>query len=110
MRTHGFNPTEEDLKDMIRNVDTNSNGAIDFNEFIEMMVKRGNNVEEDVAHAAVPSRNLNRSLSFPDTEASPPVTVALPTQPLSRDEIQCRCQTFLLCFPTSLSCFIIIIK
>ena len=51
MRTHGFNPTEEDLKDMIRNVDTNSNGAIDFNEFIEMMVKRGNNVEEDVAHA-----------------------------------------------------------
>ena len=51
MRTHGFNPTEEDLKDMIRNVDTNSNGAIDFNEFIDMMVKRGNNVEEDVAHA-----------------------------------------------------------
>ena len=29
----------EDLKDMIRNVDTNANGAIDFNEFIEMMVK-----------------------------------------------------------------------
>ena len=51
MRTHGFNPSEEDLKDMIRNVDTNSNGAIDFNEFIDMMVKRGNNVEEDVAHA-----------------------------------------------------------
>ena len=51
MRTHGFNPTEEDLKDMIRNVDTNSNGAIDFNEFIDMMVKRGSNVEEDVAHA-----------------------------------------------------------
>ena len=51
MRTHGFNPTEDDLKDMIRNVDTNSNGAIDFNEFIDMMVKRGNNVEEDVAHA-----------------------------------------------------------
>ena len=47
---------------------------------------------EDVAHAAVPSRNLNRSLSFPDTEASPPVTVALPTQPLSREEIQCCCQ------------------
>jgi len=51
MRTHGFDPTEEDLKDMIRNVDTNANGAIDFNEFIDMMVKRGANVEEDVAHA-----------------------------------------------------------
>ena len=51
MRTHGFDPTEEDLKDMIRNVDTNANGAIDFNEFIDMMVKRGANVEEDAAHA-----------------------------------------------------------
>ena len=51
MRTHGFNPTEEDLKDMIRNVDTNSNGAIDFNEFIEMMLRRDSKVEEDVVHA-----------------------------------------------------------
>ena len=52
MQTHGFDPTEEDLKDMIRNVDTNANGAIDFNEFIEMMVKgRGHSVEDDVVHA-----------------------------------------------------------
>ena len=53
MRTHGFDPTEEDLKDMIRNVDTNANGAIDFNEFIDMMVKRVGNasVEDDVVHA-----------------------------------------------------------
>ena len=52
MRTHGFDPTEEDLKDMIRNVDTNANGAIDFNEFIEMMVKgRAHSVEDDVVHA-----------------------------------------------------------
>ena len=42
MRTHGFNPSEEDLRDMIRNVDKNANGAIDFNEFIEMMLKQGN--------------------------------------------------------------------
>merc|ERR1712165_528191 len=49
MRTHGFDPTEED---MIRNVDTNANGAIDFNEFIEMMVKgRAHSVEDDVVHA-----------------------------------------------------------
>merc|ERR1712212_1297136 len=51
MRTHGFDPTEEDLRDMIRNVDTNANGAIDFNEFIDMMVKRGASIEDDVAHA-----------------------------------------------------------
>ena len=45
MRTHGFNPSEEDLRDMIRNVDKNANGAIDFNEFIEMMLKQGENVK-----------------------------------------------------------------
>ena len=45
MRTHGFNPSEEDLRDMIRNVDKNANGAIDFNEFIEMMLKQGKNVK-----------------------------------------------------------------
>merc|ERR1712106_295731 len=51
MQTHGFNPSEEDLKDMIRNVDKNANGAIDFNEFIEMMIKQGTNADEDTAHA-----------------------------------------------------------
>ena len=51
MRNHGLNPTEEELQDMIRNVDKNSNGAIDFNEFIEMMVRRDAKVEEDVMHA-----------------------------------------------------------
>ena len=68
MRTHGFNPSEEDLRDMIRNVDKNANGAIDFNEFIEMMLKQGSwrwqglnqsfenhylgvNSDEDAAHA-----------------------------------------------------------
>merc|ERR1712012_129893 len=47
----GFNPSEEDLRDMIRNVDKNANGAIDFNEFIEMMLKQGVNADEDAAHA-----------------------------------------------------------
>merc|ERR1712112_802614 len=51
MRTHGFDPTEEDLRDMIRNVDTNANGAIDFTEFIDMMVKRRDCLDDDVAHA-----------------------------------------------------------
>ena len=32
-------------------MDKNSNGAIDFNEFIEMMLRRDSKVEEDVVHA-----------------------------------------------------------
>merc|ERR1712241_1118798 len=51
MRNHGLNPTEDELKDMIRNVDKNCNGAIDFNEFIEMMLRRDSKIEEDVRHA-----------------------------------------------------------
>ena len=51
MRNHGLNPTDDELKDMIRNVDKNSNGAIGFNEFIEMMVKKSSQVDEDVMHA-----------------------------------------------------------
>jgi Ca2+-binding EF-hand superfamily protein len=62
MRTHGFHPTEEELTDMIRNVDTNANGAIDFNEFIDMMVKRDSRIEDDVAHAF--KVELNENLGF----------------------------------------------
>lgn len=51
MKNHGLNPTDDELKDMIRNVDKNSNGAIDFNEFIEMMLRRDSKIEEDVLHA-----------------------------------------------------------
>ncbi len=51
MRNHGLNPTDDELQDMIRNVDKNSNGAIDFNEFIEMMLRRDSKIEEDVMHA-----------------------------------------------------------
>ena len=51
MRAHGFHPSDSELTEMIRNVDTNANGAIDFNEFIAMMVKRGPTIEDDVAHA-----------------------------------------------------------
>ena len=36
---------------MIRNVDKNSNDAIDFNEFIDMMLRRDARVEEDILHA-----------------------------------------------------------
>ena len=36
---------------MIRNVDTNKNGAIDFDEFVDMMGKTAVASDNDVAHA-----------------------------------------------------------
>jgi len=51
LRTHSFNPSEEDLKDMIKNVDKNSNGGIDFNEFIEMMVRQGTDIEDEISQS-----------------------------------------------------------
>ena len=51
MRTHGFNPTDEELEEMIKNVDLNKNGAVDFNEFIAMMSTVMNRSEDDATHA-----------------------------------------------------------
>ena len=51
MKSHGFIPSEKELADMIRNVDKSATGAIDFNEFIEMMIKKGYDMGEDTAHA-----------------------------------------------------------
>lgn len=39
MRDLGENPTEQELKSYIDEVDTDGNGTIEFNEFIEMMMK-----------------------------------------------------------------------
>jgi calmodulin len=49
MRALGFRPTEKDLKDMFREVDTDSNGTIDFDEFCTLMSrnKMGTSSEED---------------------------------------------------------------
>lgn len=51
MRAHGYYPTDEELRDMIKNVDTNRNGAIDFNEFIAMMADKLTKSDDDVVHA-----------------------------------------------------------
>ena len=61
MRNHGLNPTNDELKDMIRNVDKNSNGAIDFNEFIEMMVRRD---AKGVVHQIVSPISNSESTNF----------------------------------------------
>jgi calmodulin len=39
MRSLGKNPTNEELKDMIHDIDSDNNGTIDFNEFLSLMSK-----------------------------------------------------------------------
>mmetsp|Transcript_3328 Transcript_3328/g.5176 ORF Transcript_3328/g.5176 Transcript_3328/m.5176 type:complete len:152 (+) Transcript_3328:77-532(+) len=39
MRSLGYSPTDKQLKDMMLQVDTDGNGVISFNEFVDMMRK-----------------------------------------------------------------------
>lgn len=49
MRSLGQNPSEQELKDMINEVDADGNGSIDFEEFIHMMARNMKNpVDEEV--------------------------------------------------------------
>ena len=48
LRKHGFRPTERELHTMITNVDSHE-GGIDFDEFIELLVNHGRNLEDDIA-------------------------------------------------------------
>ena len=49
LESHGFFPSEDDLGRMIKKVDETSKGGIDFSQFIELMVKHGSNIDEDIA-------------------------------------------------------------
>jgi len=40
MKNLGLNPTDEELKQMVAEVDSDGNGEIDFDEFVAMMVKK----------------------------------------------------------------------
>ena len=53
MRNLGQNPSEEELKQMIREVDLNGNGTIDFKEFMCLMVKKmnDNDLDEELQYA-----------------------------------------------------------
>ena len=53
MRNLGQNPSEEELKQMIREVDLDGNGTIDFKEFMCLMVKRmkDNDSDEELQEA-----------------------------------------------------------
>ena len=47
MRGLGQNPTEEELKQMIREVELDGNGTIDFKEFLCLMVKKMKDTDTD---------------------------------------------------------------
>ena len=50
LRRHGFRPSERELQSMILSVDkTSHDGGIDFDEFIELLVNHGRNIDEDIA-------------------------------------------------------------
>jgi Ca2+-binding EF-hand superfamily protein len=51
MNQHGFYPSIHELSAMIENVDKNSNGTIDYDEFVEMMIEREEEDNDDVAQA-----------------------------------------------------------
>lgn len=47
MRSLGQNPTEAEIRDMIKEVDTDGNGQIEFNEFMKMMQNKMQEVDSD---------------------------------------------------------------
>ncbi|RKP28621.1 calmodulin [Metschnikowia bicuspidata] len=47
MRSLGQNPSESELADMINEVDANSDGSIDFPEFLTMMAKKMKDTDLD---------------------------------------------------------------
>jgi calmodulin len=47
MRSHGQNPTEAELQDMINEVDADGNGTIEFPEFLTLMARKIRNEDTD---------------------------------------------------------------
>eukprot|EP00501_MAST-03F_sp_TOSAG23-6_P001370 GSMAST32.ASY1.ANO1.1424.1 assembled CDS len=67
MRSLGQDPSPEEVKEMIAEVDTDGGGTIDFEEFLEMMAKlmqQGGNNESDYIEAfKILDRDGNGSIS-----------------------------------------------
>ena len=71
---------------MIRNVDKSSgDGGIDFAEFIELMVKHGSNIDEDIVHSFnVFDRNGDGLI----TEDELHITMNNLGEPMNEDEVK----------------------
>ena len=66
MRSLGQNPTESELQEMIREVDINNDGTIDFPEFLSLMSKKmkDNDTEDELIEAfKVFDKNGNGQIS-----------------------------------------------
>jgi len=60
-RALGQTPNEQEISDMIREVDTQAKGAINFQEFLSMMARRRKDIDEqEDALAAFNSFDLDR--------------------------------------------------
>ena len=86
LRKHGFRPTEQEVTAMIRNVDKSTgDGGIDFEEFIELMVKHGSNIDEDIVHSFnVFDRNGDGLI----TEDELHITMNNLGEPMNEDEVK----------------------
>merc|ERR1712131_108309 len=48
LRSLGQNPTDVELQDIVNQVDFNKNGMIEFEEFVDLMMKDNNSCENDL--------------------------------------------------------------
>ena len=53
MRTFGWSPTEEELKDMVNVIDQDGDGDISFNEFVWLMTRefKDTDIEDEIREA-----------------------------------------------------------
>ena len=79
-------PSEKELNAMIKNVDKNSSdGGINFEEFIELMVKHGSNIDEDIAESF---KVFDRDGDGLITEDELHITMNNLGEPMNEDEVK----------------------
>ena len=61
LRALGFEPKKEELKMLIQEVDADTNGSIDFNDFLKIMSQKMNERDPKVSNTPKPSLELTES-------------------------------------------------